>query len=329
VPDRIVDLTSGVMMIVSDLHGDREAFGRYVGRFLPLRQRGKVQHLLLLGDLIHSPGPENEDESLRMLLDVMRMQRALPAGSVLMLLGNHELPHLYGMALARGNVEFTPRFEAALSKSGQRAEIVAFLDDLPFYVRTGAGVAFAHAGPHGSATLNMDKLAHFDHHAILDEAAYALSINPYPDQLRNLYGQMMGMPYEVLARYYLAVTDRGDPRYDDLLRGFMIGQGNKDFELLWDILFTRCEDGMTMKLYERTLATFLEALSVGAPAPQRFLVTGHIGVAGGHKIVTPQHLRLASAAHAHPREAGQFLLIDCGRPVESMDVLERSLGSVF
>jgi hypothetical protein len=316
------------MMVVTDLHGDREAFGRYVGRFLNLRQRGKVQRLLFLGDLIHSTGPEGSDESLRILLDVMRMQRALPEGTVTMLLGNHEMPHIYGVTLAKGKEEYTPRFEAALTKSEQRDEVIAFLKSLPFYVRTAGGVAFTHAGPHGSAIASMDILRNFDHDAILDEFTYALKINPLPDQLRNLYGNMMGMSYEVLARYYMAVSGPDDPRYDDLLRGYIIGQRSPEFELLWDILFTRCEDGMIPILYERLLATFLAVLSEGG-APQRFLVTGHIGVEGGHQIVTPQHLRLASATHAHPREAGQFLLVDCARPVDNIDLLERSLGSVF
>ena len=35
-PDRILDLTSGLTMVVSDLHGDKDAFARHVGRFLQL-----------------------------------------------------------------------------------------------------------------------------------------------------------------------------------------------------------------------------------------------------------------------------------------------------
>src|SRR5687768_17783212 len=91
-PDRILDLTSGVTMVISDLHGDRDAFARYVGRFLQLRTRQKVERLLLLGDLIHREAGEGEDESLQMVIDVMRMQTKLPSGSVVMLLGNHEMP---------------------------------------------------------------------------------------------------------------------------------------------------------------------------------------------------------------------------------------------
>ncbi len=328
-PTRILDLTSRLTMVVSDLHGDRDAFARYVGRFLQLYNRKKIQRILFLGDLIHNERPEQADESLQLVTDVMRMQKALPPGTVIMLLGNHEMPHLYGISFAKGNTEYTPHFEQALTNSGKRAEIMAFFDSLPFYVRTAAGVLFTHAGPDGNAMVNIETLRTFDHKAVLSEFDYALSINPHPDQLRALYGQTMGLPYEMLARYYLAVTGPDDPRYDDLVRAYMISQGSKEFELLWDALFTRCEQAVSMAFYQRLITVFLEAFSYDAPAPQRFLVSGHLDVEGGHQIVTDQHLRLASAAHANPREAGQYLLIDFAQPVTSMDMLVSSLGTVF
>src|SRR5262249_38078653 len=120
-----------------------------------------------------------------------------------------------------------------------------------------------------------------------------------------------------------------DPRYDHLVRSTMISKESKEFELLWDMLFTRCEQQVPMALYTRLLKAFLEAMSVGAPAPQNFLVTGHIPVKGGYAIVTDHHLAIASAAHATPREAGQYLLLDFGKPIESMEDLLVSLGSVF
>jgi hypothetical protein len=328
-PERILDLQSGVTMVVSDLHGDKDAFARHIGRFLQLRSRRKVDRLLLLGDLIHSEGAADQDESLQMILDVIRMQRSLPPGSVIMLLGNHEMPHLYGVTLSKGDVEYTPRFEEALSHSGKRDEILNFLNDLPFYVRTAAGVTFTHAGPDGNAMANLDVLKSLDHRAVLAEFDHALAINPHPEQLRALYGQSMGMPYEVLSRYYLAVSGPDDPRYDHLLRAFMLSQKSQEFELLWGALFTRCEQAMPMPMYERLLTVFLETFSKGSAAPQRFLVTGHISVQGGHSVVTPQHLRIASATHARPREAGQYLLLDLGQQVDSMKSLEQALGNVY
>jgi hypothetical protein len=327
--NRILDLTSGVTMIVSDLHGDKDAFARHVGRFLQLHSRKRVQRIVFLGDLIHSDGPESDDASLQIVTDIMRMRATLGSDAVVALLGNHELPHLYGVILRRGQFEYTPRFEKSLVSSGRRAEILAFFEQMPFYVRTASGVAFTHAGPDGTAIAQFEELRTFDHAAIRSEYGYALALNPKPDQLRKLYGEAMGMDYEVLARYYLAVEGQGDPRYDDLLRAFMISEHSREFEVLWGALFTRCEKELSPQLYARILAKFLETLSVGAPAPQRFLVTGHLDVDGGHEWVTPTHLRIASAKHAHPRESGEYLLFDVGTPIESAEALTDKLGGVY
>jgi hypothetical protein len=327
---RIVDLTSGMTMVVTDLHGDRDAFARYAGRFLQLRSRRKVERLLLLGDVIHSNGPEHEDASLSMILDILRMRQSLGSDAVMMLLGNHEMPHLYGTPLQRGNFEYTPRFEKALSAGGRRDEIISFFDSLPFYVRTAAGITLTHAGPDGNVLSRFEQIRAFDHQTVLNEYGHALSLHPRIDEMRLAYSETMGMPYEVMARYYLAVSGPEDPRYNDLLRSFMISQKSTEFELLWDALFTRCEKSMTMSFYERLLARFLDVLSGGdAPAKQQVMVTGHIEVRGGSERVTPRHLRLASAAHASPREAGQYLLFDPARPVNSVDDLIPDLGSVF
>jgi hypothetical protein len=233
------------------------------------------------------------------------------------------------MSLAKGDVEYTPRFEKALSQSGKRDEVLTFFDSLPFIVRTGAGVLFTHAGPDGNAMANFDLLRQFDHQSIIGEFDHALSMNPHPEQLRTLYSQSMGMPYEVLARYYLATSGPDDPRFDQLIRSYVIGRESPEFQILWDLLFTRCEYSTPQPLYDRLLDTFLQTFSQGAPVPQQFLVTGHISVQGGHREVTQQHLRIASAAHARPREAGEFLLLDFSKPVKSMDQLLDSLESLF
>ena len=64
-------------MVVSDLHGDKDAFARHVGRFLQLHSRKRVQRILFLGDLIHSDGPESDDASLQIVNDIMRMRATL------------------------------------------------------------------------------------------------------------------------------------------------------------------------------------------------------------------------------------------------------------
>ncbi len=316
-------------MVVTDLHGDRDAFARHVGRFLQLRSRNRVQRLLFLGDLIHSDGPEDQDASLQIVTDIMRMRASLGSDAVTVLLGDHELPHLYGMIMRRGSFEYTPRFERALTASGRRAEILAFFEQMPFYARSAAGLAFTHAGPEGTAIAQFAELRRYDHAAIRSEFSHALSLDPRPERLRKLYAETMGMDYEVLARYYLAVENAKDPRYDDLLRAFMISEHSREFETLWGALVTRCEREVSMPLYTRLVEKLLETLSQGAPAPQRFLVTGHLPIEGSHSLVTSRHLRLASAAHAQPREAGQYLLFDAAQPIESLESLIEQLGSVY
>ena len=42
-------------MVVSDLHGDKDAFARHVGRFLQLRTRKKVDRLLIRAVITSRP----------------------------------------------------------------------------------------------------------------------------------------------------------------------------------------------------------------------------------------------------------------------------------
>jgi hypothetical protein len=46
-------------------------------------------------------------------------------------------------------------------------------------------------------------------------------------------------------------------------------------------------------------------------------------------LITESHLRLASAHHATPREAGQYLLFDTAQPVDRVEGLLPGLGSVY
>lgn len=322
-PDRFLNLSDGVAMVVTDLHGDRAAFDRCLAHFDARRARGEVQRLIFLGDLIHSYGPPNTDASLSMVVDVMQLQAALGPDTVIMLLGNHELPHIYGMTLAKGEREFTPRFEHALGE--RREEVLAFFRALPFYIRTAAGVALGHAGPAPEVALHIAALRSFDHEALLADADHALA---GVDDLNGVYEQyyaLHGVPYQELAYRYLAVRGERDPRYPDLLRGFLISQRDHTFRTLWDALFTQNEHGLTAAAYLNACRAFLDALSADAPAPQHFTVSGHMPTRGGHQVVNPFHLRVSTAAHAQPSSSGAYLLLDCARPIRSIDELVSNL----
>jgi hypothetical protein len=327
-PERFLNLTEGTAMLVTDLHGDRDAFHRYIHRFYTLYKSGEAQRLIFLGDLIHGYGSEQTDGSLNMILNVIKLQRELGPDTVIMLLGNHEMPHIYGISLAKGEIEFTPRFERVLGD--HREDVLAFFRGLPFYIRTAAGVMLTHYGPAPDVCEHVDLLRHFDHEAILQEADQVLSQTDDLTPLYQQYSAVYGAPYDEEADYYLAVRGPDDPRYTHLLRAFMISQQSTSFRVLWDMLFTVNEIGLTEWAYLQGCQRFLSAFSVDAPAEQRVLVSGHmITPMGGYMLVNRCQFRLSSAAHARPREAGRYLLLDCAKPARAANDLLGSLGSVF
>jgi hypothetical protein len=130
-----------------------------------------------------------------------------------------------------------------------------------------------------------------------------------------------------MARRYLAVSGADDPRYDDLLIGFLVSSV-PDFELLWAALFNRNEREYGQRDYAIFLDALLKELSAGYH-PQEVLVTGHVPCRGGYTLLAGRQLRLASGSHAHPRHAARYLLFDVARPVRQADELLEGLGSVL
>lgn len=327
-PNRFLDLTDGIAMVVTDLHGDRDAFNRCLSHFSRLYRQDSVHHLIFLGDLIHGYGATEADNSVHMVIDVMALQSTFGPDQVVMLLGNHEMPHIYGISLSKGDNVFTPRFEHALGD--QRIAVLDFFESLPFYVRTAAGVMLAHAGPSLDVIKHVDVLQYYDHQTILQDADTVLSQSSDLTELYKQYAAIHGTSYQQIAQHYLAVNGPEDPRYSHLLRAFLISNQSKQFQVLWDALFTQNESALSELIYLNSCLEFLDAFSVGAPAPQRVMVSGHIATPrGGHALVNTHHLRLSSAAHAHPREAGQYLLFDCSKPVQSAHELLSGLRNVF
>jgi hypothetical protein len=118
-----------------------------------------------------------------------------------------------------------------------------------------------------------------------------------------------------------------DPRYDHLLRGFLAAS-SPSFDLLWSALFTRCEEEYGPADYAIFLDAMLKELSLDF-FPQYVLISGHMKTPGGYRIVAGRQLRLASAAHARPREAGRYLVFDAARPVSTVNDLLSGLHSVY
>lgn len=330
---RVWSLSGGVAMVVTDLHGDWDAYQRYRACFELLHAQGQAEWLIFAGDLIHPHLSSVADRSLEIVLDVMALRERY-GDRIIYLCGNHELPHIYGLLLSKGKVQYTPPFEQAMSASGQRERVLGLFESLPFFIRTAAGVTITHAGA-SHATIEPDDarmLWNWDHQAFL---AHFDKMVPLFERaaLRSGFAKLSGAgSYAELAAEALAVTDPKDPRFDNLLRGWILSS-LPHFALLRAALFSKCEqvygsDGYKNMRYADLVNTLLMHLSVEFE-PQYLLVSGHISVQGGHAFVTPQHLRMASAAHARPREAGQCLLFDTGRPLMRIEELAAGLRPVF
>jgi hypothetical protein len=257
---------------------------------------------------------------------VLELQQAL-GDRLIYLLGNHEFPHIYSITLQKGSDLFTPRFEHAIAR--QRQAIISLFRSLPLYVRTAAGVTICHAGA-TSAIGEADavqRLFNFSHQAVWERAQAKITPEERPKLMRAMREHYQ-RTYNDMARTFLAVTGINDPRYDDFLIGSLALDGDPDFDLLWSALFTRNEKEYGDHSYGALLSSMLKALSLDF-RPQTVMVTGHIDCRGGYKLIGQQQLRLASAKHAHPREAGQYLLLDSAKKVKTAEDLLPHLGTVF
>jgi len=315
-------------MVVTDLHGDWDAYRRYRDRFVASQAKGLADCLIFTGDLIHSDSPSQPDKSVEIVLDVIALQASY-GQAIFYLCGNHELPHIYGISLAKGEREYSSTFEAALTSNGRRAEVMALFDSLPFYLRTKAGVVLTHAG---GASIHADTKQAFAVFSWSHQRLFAWADQTMASQdvaaLRNGYAKLNQTPYEVMARHYLAVSSPADPRYNDLLRGFLASSDPTFGQLLWPALFTRCEQEFGLADY----AIFLDALLQSASIdfyPQQMLIAGHINVKGGYQLVAKRHVRLASGHHAKPPEAGQYLLFDTAQPLTEVQSLLLGLDSIY
>jgi len=324
---RLWSINSGVAMVVTDLHGDWKTYEYYRNCFMDLRTKGKADWLIFTGDLIHSESKEFPDQSIEIVMDVLNLRSKLD-DAIIYLCGNHELPHIYGYGLAKGQFEYTPAFERQMSQSKARPEIIELFLTIPFYIRTAAGVSITHAGasPVISNFKSATSLFTWNHQTILAEARVKLS-EGNKDGMRRAYAKLsQAESYEELAFKYLSVKGIDDPRYDDLLLGFFV-TSNNEFDLLYSALSTTCEQEFSLEIYDVALANLLQYLSSEYPT-QSILVSGHMTVQDGFQVVTKNQLRIASGTHAKPSHTGRYLLFDTAQPIGNMENLLEGLFSI-
>jgi hypothetical protein len=322
---RVVNIDHGFVMVVTDLHGDWPLYQRYRDVFLRMRARGLLDTLVFTGDFIHSEGPPETDKSLEIVLDLIELREEL-GSDLVVLLGNHEMPHLYAVVLSKGDHVYTPRFEATMATHRER--ILAFFDTLPFYVRTQAGVSISHAGAFSEAhdPQTMTQLFGFSHRLLWEKVAAYVPVE-HRAQFRAQLAALSEDNYNVLVQELFAVNGPDDPRYDDyLISQFVLRE--PAFELLWSALFVRNESEYGKVAYANHVSALLRSLSEGY-VRQSVLVAGHIGCRGGYRtLARGQQLRLASGAHAHPYTSARYLIFDAEKPLANAEALLPGTGSV-
>jgi hypothetical protein len=322
---RLWTIASGIAMIVTDLHGDWDAYQRHRDRFVTLHAQGKADYLILMGDLIHRKnGP---DHSLDIVLDVLALQATF-GDTLITLCGNHELPHIYSLM-----TELTTlySFEHDLTAGGHYETIINFFHSLPFFLRTPAGVSLTHAGASPPMTLphTAHKLFAWNHQAYLDWAEQRIQQTDNIAEYQQRYAEANSFDSyaDMVSNYFGAEIAADDPRFNYLLRGSIASQ-HPDFHLLWEALFTRCEETIGTTAYNNMVQSMINQLSDNF-YQQRLLVAGHMNVSDGYALIGDHHFRLASAKNASPREAGKYLLFDVEQPIREMNDLEQRLSSVY
>lgn len=321
---RLRHFDDGIAMVVTDLHGEGDAFDHIMQTFFDLREAGQADRLILCGDLIHIRRSV-PDDSLRMMLEVIKWQKELGEDTITMLMGNHEMPHVYNITLSKGYDEFTGPFEKALTQSGTRDEVYAFLRGLPFYATTNAGVLISHAGATPAVTKDYEaqNILTFDHEALLQLGEDRVLNSMDLEELKK------DKNYLSQAMTYAAITGIDDPRFHHLLRGQVLSQGEDEFEFLWDVLFARNEQKWGVEAYTFIAEEFLKAIGDVTENTLNVIIAGHIGTKGGHQLVGKKHLRLSSFAHAHPNEAGKYLLLDCATQINMATDLLPHLRPIY
>jgi hypothetical protein len=118
-------------------------------------------------------------------------------------------------------------------------------------------VSVTHAGAADVMTdaNNAAKIFTWDHQRVLSEADAFLAAQNIAGMRRAYARLSQAESYDALAKHYLAVTGPDDPRYDDLLRGF-IATANPDFQVLYSALSTRCELEYGLAEYTDTLPAY-------------------------------------------------------------------------
>lgn len=277
----IRDISSGKLMIVSDLHGNGFDFRQVLKVYRQQKERGRVDYLVFLGDLIHAYPGKMKDESLEMIEELMDLKANQPESDVICLLGNHEFVHIYHIPLQKGPLEFTSWFENRIRKN--REAIIRFFMNMPLMLRTQGGVLINHTGAsniYGSdEKFNLDYLKNFNHQ------------DGFKKHLENIkkYDPQIGSDF--------MHTEKGDYLWDILMNGNEKQFGDQYYKYVDELLELTSSDRKNQ--------------------PLNSLVCGHIAAEYGVELVGDKHVRVCTSAGALGDLEKKFLLIDASKKYQN------------
>ncbi|WP_321309109.1 metallophosphoesterase [Marinifilum fragile] len=289
----IRDISSGKLMIVSDLHGNGFDFRQILKVYGQQKERGRADYLVFLGDLIHAYPGKMKDESRDMVMQLMEMGANQPDSDIICLLGNHEFVHIYHIPLQKGPLEFTSWFENRIRKN--REEIIRFFMNMPFMIRTQGGVLITHTGASDrygeNEKFDLQWLKNYKHQP------------EFNDHIKNI------------------------GKYDPYVGADFMHTQEGDF--LWDILMNGNEKQYKEE-YEEMVSQMLHRLSEDRKEnPLRILVSGHIGVDYGAEMVGEKQLRICSSAGCLRDLEKKFMLISAEKEYADSEALLNRCFDLF
>ena len=290
---KVIDVDKGRLLVASDIHGNWEDYMRIRVMFRQLKRRGKADILVLDGDLVHGYEGYKKDRSVQILDDLIDN----PDPSILTMLGNHELMQIYHI----GQVFVRPLEEQI---KHNRERYIGFMKQMPYAIRTSGGVLINHTG----ANPPMSGFARPKYQGLVQRV----------DGFRLMDGLNHDMVLEQLKKGTGFKTEGlYSPQIGRLFVQSDIGR------YLWDVFFNMNEFEYGEKQYDRMLGGFLATMSNGN-RPQLFVVTGHIGVPEGYKVVGGRQLRICSSYGAE--EPNKVLaLVDASTQYSTVDRLVSDL----
>ena len=157
----VVELPAeGDLVILGDLHGDRENLDRVLGWARLHRHRDRC---IVFQELIHGGPPDNRggDTSFWLLEEVASL-KCLFRSRVQVILSNHDLAELSGAQITKGGEAVSDRFRRGLQNTyGPNWQVVLeayrrFLAALPLAVSTPNGLFISHSTPEAEAMEDFD-----------------------------------------------------------------------------------------------------------------------------------------------------------------------------